>query len=379
MAFSVFRSHFTSLAVLLLGLSHDVVAQFDQPYCSTSNTAATARNESIYQSNSLCFEWCNGQKAEQPVKYALAIVQYQGCWCTNFAPADTTTGCDKACPGWAPELCGNTSPSLFGYIKLPAAISGTQGGSAPTSTSTSAPQATVTITPDVVPPPPPTTSSTSSSSSTEAETTTSSRRTTSSTSTSPTWTPTPVTSLQTITGQVRTVTVTPTVPPNAQASNTLPQKSKGGGGGLGTGGAVGLTIGLVALIAMIAAGVFFFLRKRRRDQAAGGADDLSRRGSSAGFGAAAVPSRTMSENSRYVLGTDGRRVVETWEPGESAEVRRSRLIPVDQRLDPFSPVYQRGDNKSRESVNTIRDDHDYSRRMVTPGSGGGILRATNPD
>ncbi|KAL2065540.1 hypothetical protein VTL71DRAFT_3210 [Oculimacula yallundae] len=351
MAFSIsWSARLALMAVFLFALLQSTVtAQYDQPYCSTANTAATPRNESIYQSNSLCFEFCNGQKPLlQPKKYALAVVQYQSCWCTDFAPASTTTGCDMTCPGWEFELCGNTSPSLYGYIKLPAAISGTQGASAPTSTSASQE-------PD--------------------PTTTTSRRTTSSSSTSSTWTPTPVTSLETVTGQVRTVTVTPTVPPNAQATNPLTQEGKDGGGGLGTGGAVGLTIGLVALVALVGAAVFFFYRKRRRDQA--GADDLSRRGSSAGFGAAAVPSRTMSENSRYVLGTDGRRVVETWEPGETAEVRRSRLIPVDQRLDPFSPVYQRGDNKSRESVNTIRDDHDYSRRMVTGGNG--ILRATNPD
>jgi len=84
----------------------------------------------------------------------------------------------------------------------------------------------------------------------------------------------------------------------------------------------------------------------------------------------------MSENSRYVLGTDGRQVVETWEPGDAPGSRRSRLMPVDPRLDPFAPVYQRGENKSRESVNTIRDDHDYSRRVVHQGP---ILRATNPD
>jgi len=85
----------------------------------------------------------------------------------------------------------------------------------------------------------------------------------------------------------------------------------------------------------------------------------------------------MSENSRYVLGTDGRQVVETWEPGDAPGSRRSRLMPVDPRLDPFASVYQRnGDNKSRESVNTIRDDHDYSRRVVHQGP---ILRATNPD
>jgi cell wall integrity and stress response component len=86
----------------------------------------------------------------------------------------------------------------------------------------------------------------------------------------------------------------------------------------------------------------------------------------------------MSETSRYMLGTDGRQVVEGWErDDEVAGSRRSRLIPVDPRLDPFAPVYQRGDgSKSRESVATIRDDHDYSRRVH---QGRPILRATNPD
>jgi cell wall integrity and stress response component len=85
----------------------------------------------------------------------------------------------------------------------------------------------------------------------------------------------------------------------------------------------------------------------------------------------------MSENSRYVLGTDGRQVVEAWEPADTPGSRRSRLMPVDQRLDPFAPLYQRGDgSKSRESINTIRDDQDYSRRVHQTGP---ILRATNPD
>jgi cell wall integrity and stress response component len=101
------------------------------------------------------------------------------------------------------------------------------------------------------------------------------------------------------------------------------------------------------------------------------------RGSSAGVGGP-IPSRTMSENSRYVLGTDGRQVVETWEPDsrDAPGSRKSRLMPVDPRLDPFAPVYQRGENKSRESVNTMRDDHDYSRRVHQQAP---ILRATNPD
>ena len=138
---------------------------------------------------------------------------------------------------------------------------------------------------------------------------------------------------------------------------------------------MGLTIGLVAVIAIVTALLWLYFRRKRKLEAEE-FNNASRRGSTAGLGGP-IPSRTMSENSRYVLGTDGRQVVETWEPGDGPGSRRSRLMPVDPRLDPFAPVYQRsGDNKSRESLNTIRDDHDYSRRVVHQGP---ILRATNPD
>lgn len=139
---------------------------------------------------------------------------------------------------------------------------------------------------------------------------------------------------------------------------------------------MGLTIGLVALIAIIAGIIYFCIRKRRQEKAERYAAVNSRRESLAGVGGP-IPSRTMSENSRYVLGTDGRRVVETWEPElNTLGSRKSQLVPVDPRLDPFASVYQRGDNKSRESINTIRDDHDYSRRINQKGP---ILRAVNPD
>lgn len=137
---------------------------------------------------------------------------------------------------------------------------------------------------------------------------------------------------------------------------------------------MGLTIGLVALIAIIAGVTYFCIRKRRQAKAEEYAAMNSRRESLAGMGGP-IPSRTMSENSRYVLGTDGKRVVETWEP-DTPRSRNSTLMPVDPRLDPFASVYQRGENKSRESINTIRDDHDYSRRVHQQGP---ILRAVNPD
>lgn len=183
-------------------------------------------------------------------------------------------------------------------------------------------------------------------------------------------------SFYTLTGEVHTVTVTPTVPPNSGQLGQLTSKSKKGG--LSTGGAVGLTIGLVALVALIAAIVYFCWRRRQKEkEAEEDAIDNSRRTSSAGLGGP-IPSRTMSENSRYVLNTDGRQVIESYE-GDMADIpgsRRSRLMPVDPRLNPRAPLYQRGENKSRESVNTIRDDHDYSRPVHQQGP---ILRATNPD
>lgn len=166
------------------------------------------------------------------------------------------------------------------------------------------------------------------------------------------------------------MTITPTSPPGTSDSPT----SKSSSNKLGTGGTVGLVIGLVALVAIVGALLFFWLRRRRQREAE--EKGPSRGGSSTGM-PGQVPSRTMSENSRYVLGTDGRQVVETWEPTDTPGSRRSRLVPVDPRLDPFAPVYQRGEgNVSRESVNTLRDDHDYSRRVHQKGP---ILRATNPD
>jgi cell wall integrity and stress response component len=184
-----------------------------------------------------------------------------------------------------------------------------------------------------------------------------------------TWTPTPVISVETVTGQVRTVTITPTAPSEQNANNLSATSTNHD---LGTGQAVGLTIGLVAVVGIIGAVIFFCIRKRRQIAAE---DDEPIRGDSA---SGQFPRRTVSENSRYMLGTDGRQVVEGWQPEPEMSVagsRRSRLMPVDPRLDPFAPVYQQG-SKSRESVHTIRDDHDYSRRVAT---GRPILRAVNPD
>lgn len=86
-------------------------------------------DSSIYQSNGLCSTFCRSS-------YAFAVVQDDGCWCSNYAPGTTTTGCDTQCPGYPPELCGGNG--LYGYIALDKAPSGTEGGSsAASSTATS--------------------------------------------------------------------------------------------------------------------------------------------------------------------------------------------------------------------------------------------------
>ncbi|KAA8570018.1 hypothetical protein EYC84_002356 [Monilinia fructicola] len=323
-------------------------------YCSSLNTASGSANSSIYIN-----------------------LMGQDCWCSDYVPGTTTStsDCNNPCPGYPDDSCGGDD--TFGYMALTKSPSGTKGAtsasSTSTSTSTSSSSAKVTSSsssPDAV-----TIYSTVTevpSTDSPKTTSTSSSISTTSSSTSSTWTPTPIVSLETITGQVRTVTVTPTAPPSESNKSSVSKSS----GGLSTGGAVGLTIGLVALVAIIAGIIFFCIRKRRQEKAEAYNAVNSRRESLAGVGGP-IPSRTMSENSRYVLGTDGRRVVETWEPEiHTPGSRKSQLMPVDPRLDPFASVYQRGDNKSRESINTIRDDHDYSRRVHQQGP---ILRAVNPD
>ncbi|KAF7877253.1 hypothetical protein EAF04_000936 [Stromatinia cepivora] len=323
-------------------------------YCSGLNTGAGSGNFSIYQSDGLCHDFCVAE-------YAFAIVQGEYCWCSNYVPGTTTStsDCSAPCPGYPDDTCGGRG--TYGYMSLALSPSGTKGA---TTSSTSSVAKTTTST---------STSDTSTTTPSIQQTTVAAQKSTISDSTSSTWTPTPIISLETITGQVRTVTVTPTAPPSESSTSSVSKKS---GGGLTTGDAVGLTIGLVALIAIIAGVTYFCIRKRRQEKAEEYAAVNSRRESLAGVGGP-IPSRTMSENSRYVLGTDGRRVVERWEPElNTPGSRGSQLMPVDPRLDPFAAVYQRGENKSRESINTIRDDHDYSRRVHQQGP---ILRAVNPD
>jgi cell wall integrity and stress response component len=83
----------------------------------------------------------------------------------------------------------------------------------------------------------------------------------------------------------------------------------------------------------------------------------------------------MSEK-RYVLPPIIGTAIDNWDGSNPQNRRRSGLMAIDPRMDPFSGgIYQRTDN-SRESINTLHDDQDYSRKVLDPPR---VLRAMNPD
>lgn len=68
---------------------------------------------STYQSDGLCYDFCRKE-------YALAIVQVNNCWCSDYIPGKSsqvsTDKCSTECPGFPDDLCGGDG--LFGYMAL---------------------------------------------------------------------------------------------------------------------------------------------------------------------------------------------------------------------------------------------------------------------
>lgn len=184
-------------------------------------------------------------------------------------------------------------------------------------------------------------------------------------------TQTPTVTTLTTGGQTKTVTVTP-VPtgssssPNAGGVNLPPEPASHHG--LSAGATAGVAIAVVAAFLIVGGAVAWFWIKRRRTrrEETAGPNFSSNRGSSAGM--TSTPRTGEMSESRYYMGADN--------PPEQTR-RRSTLMPVDPRLDPFAKgIYNRTENKSHESVNTIHDEQDYSRRIQEPPR---VLRAVNPD
>ncbi|KAL8698120.1 MAG: hypothetical protein Q9201_006745 [Fulgogasparrea decipioides] len=393
-------SHFRFLLSLLILFASNlpVADALTQSLCSTQNTGADSQLMSDnYQSNGKCFDTCKAN-------YAFAVVQGKNCWCSNFAPADTTStgSCNTPCPGYPFEQCG--SSGFFGYIPLNKAPLGTLGASSQSQSSTSSPlqlatsssQVTpstnletttettttstpahlsthyvpvpvrVTTTPSPPPSPPSTTSSTPTTSSLE-----------SSSSSESTWTPTPITSVMTVTGQVTTITITPTAPPSAAAA----AQSDNGGFMSHPGKVAGLFVGVALIICLIAAALIcFFLRRKRDSEAetlasiAGGETPQRRQSKLSTMGLLGGTRRSNKRKSVPAIQTSG------WGPGNGTEKspsdtpidyhRASYPRVVDQRLEPTALWNPLQDNGSHVSIQSFRDDQDYSRRM---------LRIANPD
>jgi hypothetical protein len=83
-----------------------------------------------FQSNGNCTNHCKEEGT-----YAFAVLQYTDCWCSNYAPGVEANmdDCRKDCPGFPDEKCGNKDKDLFMYIEMDGKVSGTIGGSQPTS------------------------------------------------------------------------------------------------------------------------------------------------------------------------------------------------------------------------------------------------------
>ena len=165
--------------------------------------------------------------------------------------------------------------------------------------------------------------------------------------------------VQTLTtdGTVKTVTVVPTGADDAEDSGS----DEGGGGGLGTGPIVGIVVGVVgAFLIAGGAALFWFFKRRKRNQE-DYQDDPSARGNSSDRMGSGRPEMSMGGGVSPNSGM-----------GSS---NRNSALAIDPRMDPFKQGLYMRNNGSQESIGTLRDDHDYSRRIQQPK----VLRATNPD
>jgi hypothetical protein len=126
---------------------------------------------------------------------------------------------------------------------------------------------------------------------------------------------------------------------------------------LSAGAAAGIAIGVLAIVAILLGIAIFVCLKRRKRQRE---EELGSR-----------PPSHLS-GSMGMMSTPTTAMASVWDGENTSTGRRSsRLMPHDPRMDPFATnIYTRFENKSRESINTLQDNQDYSRK---------VLRTTNPD
>ncbi|KAM3529432.1 hypothetical protein NHJ13051_001912 [Beauveria bassiana] len=296
--------------------------------CADYNTASGSSNTSNLQSNGLCSDYCRGS-------YVYAITSHENCWCSNYEPAKGNVvdnkDCNFPCLGYPFEFCGGKNKDTFGYLSLGPRPSGTKGSSDSGSSSS--------------------TSSSSSSPSSSSSSSTSSKPTSASSS---------VTSTVTVGGKVTTIIVMPTSVGDGSQENRPSPTSSSSSSGIAGGAIAGIVIGSIAAIALVGVLIWFLLRRRNQTTDNGEfRDDPSVRGSSRG--------RLGSHQQDLSIAGSAA------SPGSAGH--RNSMLQADPRMDPFKQGLYSRQNGSAESINTLRDDHDYMRRIQQPK----VLRATNPD
>ncbi|GFF55418.1 cell wall integrity and stress response component 4 [Aspergillus udagawae] len=315
---------FFDLSLLLLALLASPVVS-DITYCSSVNTGSSfSANISIYQSNGLCTQTCNAD-------YAFAILQGKECWCSNIAPNKATntdiSDCAVGCPGYPTDSCGDASKGLYAYIQM--SVHNPSGtAAAPSSTDT--------------------TKSTSDKSSTQ---TTDSKTTT----TAPTTTQDTV-SVQTIAGQVKTITVSDAKP--AATATSSSSDSQNGGSEVSGGTIAGAVVGSVGGLAAVIAIIFFVLASKRRSRAQSPDPSVSN----------VLLDGRQSKGSQMsiVKGMFSDGHSHTLSAGSSITPQRMPTF-TDNRLKTDTVLYGGG---RRDSDVSLQDNEDYSRP---------VLRLTNPD
>ncbi|KAM3542326.1 hypothetical protein ARSEF1564_004774 [Beauveria bassiana] len=296
--------------------------------CADYNTASGSSNTSNLQSNGLCSDYCRGS-------YVYAITSHENCWCSNYEPAKGNVvdnkDCNFPCLGYPFEFCGGKNKDTFGYLSLGPQPSGTKGSSDSGSSSS--------------------TSSSSSSPSSSSSSSTSSKPTSASSS---------ITSTVTVGGKVTTIIVMPTSVGDSSQENRPSPTSSSSSSGIAGGAIAGIVIGSIAAIALVGVLIWFLLRRRNQTTDNGEfRDDPSVRGSSRG--------RLGSHQQDLSIAGSAA------SPGSAGH--RNSMLQADPRMDPFKQGLYSRQNGSAESINTLRDDHDYMRRIQQPK----VLRATNPD
>ncbi|KAH9438677.1 hypothetical protein MCOR27_001464 [Pyricularia oryzae] len=338
------------LSTTLLLTSLAAAQSIPMDYCATINTGTGPGNHSDWQSDGLCSNFCKGSKS------GLAIVRGSLCWCSNIMPSDSvqvgTDKCRDPCPGFPDDVCGGDG--TWGYMRIRAnPITGTTGGSAPASTTTRGSTVTGPVQ-DSKPPnpaPAPILTTTITALPSLSSTNSAGQQQT----TSP-----PQVETVTADGTTRIVTVAPTGVAGSPQTPSFDSSRKEAGGGLGTGAAVGIAVGVISIL--VAGGIigFIFLRRKRRQDRE--AQDASNPGN---YGADMSQPTTGFATRRPTNGTWG---------SEHSSGRRSSM--PDPRMKSATGVYGGTFiNRSRESFESMQDNLDYSRPVHHPNK---VLRVANP-